>query len=161
MEVKNVVWKTPSRGNFAFDEMIKSIREYVNEDQSIKCQIIIGADSQSFRAADMTKYVTVVVVRRPRKGAQYYVATTKEPLAKSLRQKIWHEVMSIYETLKTLELELEDLDIKLIPHVDVGEDGDTSVLIKEVTGIFLAEGYDVQIKPFSYAASGVADKHSK
>lgn len=161
MEVKNVVWKTPSRGNYDFDKMIESIREYISEEKNIKHQIIIGADSQSFRADDITKYVTVVIVRRPGKGAQYYVATEKEPIAKSLRQKIWHEVMSLYETLKILEEEFKDLDIELIPHVDVGENGNTQVLIKEVTSIFLAEGYNVQIKPHSYGASGVANKHSK
>lgn len=161
MEVKNIVWKTPSRGNYQFDKMIESIRDYLKEEPKTKHQVIIGADSQSFRADDITKYVTVVIVRRPGKGAQYYVATERQPIAKSLRQKIWHEVMSLYETLKAVEEELKDLDVELIPHVDVGENGDTQVLIKEVTSIFLAEGYNVQIKPYAYAASSCANKHSK
>lgn len=161
MEVKSAVWKTPSRGDFSFNEMIESIKRYVNEDKNSKHQIIIGADAQSFNQFNLTKYATVIVIRRPGKGAQYYVTTEKLPLAKSLRQKIWHEVMSSYDTLKTLETELKELDVEFIPHVDVGENGETRALIKEVTGIFLSEGYRVQIKPHSYASSSVADKHSK
>ncbi|MNJ90309.1 hypothetical protein D3C87_79040 [compost metagenome] len=161
MEVRNKIWKTPSRGEFTFDEMIKSIREYVNADSLAKHQIIIGADSQSFPDKRITKYATVIIVRRLGKGAQYYVTTEKLELARTMRKKIWHEVMSSYYTLKTIEEEIKDLNIECIPHIDVGEKGDTNVLIKEVTSIFLSEGYKVEIKPYSYGSSSVADKHSK
>lgn len=161
MEVRNRIWKTPSRGDFTFEKMIESIKDYVNADTSVKHQIIIGADSQSFPDKKMTKYATVVIVRRPGKGAQYYATTEKLELAKTLRKKIWHEVMSSYYTLKAIEEEIQELGIECIPHIDVGEKGDTSVLIKEVTSIFLSEGYKVEIKPYSYGSSAVADKHSK
>ena len=156
-------WNTPSRGNFTLEEMIKSIREYIEKDKNSCYQIIVGSDSQTFPKTGRTKYVTAIVVRKIGKGAQYYVKTEYQPYARSLRKKIWYEVMSIYDTINVLREDLRDIIIKdqIIPHIDVGENGETKSLIKEVTGLFLSEGYDVQIKPNSYASSTVADKHSK
>lgn len=162
MGQKRDKWMTPTRGEFSFVEMIDAINKYIAEDTDREYKIIVGGDSQAINNIKTTRYITTVIVRRVGKGGQYYFYTDYQPLPKSLRQKIWNEVMSIYETivdLKDAGLSREIIDI--IPHVDVGVNGDTRHLIKEVTGLFLSEGYDVEIKPDSFASSTVADKHSK
>lgn len=157
------VWSTPSRGSFTHEGMIKSIIEYVGKQPDAKHTVIIGTDAQSFPGRQQTKYVTAVIVRRTGKGALYYVRTDMQPIAKTLRQKIWHEALLTYDLITKFKTELEEVENieAIIPHVDVGREGDTKALVKEVTGIFLSDGWDVKIKPDSFASSTVADKHSK
>ena len=45
-------------------------------------------------------------------------------------------------------------------HADIGENGDTREMIKEVTGLIRGNGFEPKIKPESYAASTVADRYS-
>ena len=46
-------------------------------------------------------------------------------------------------------------------HVDAGHDGRTNALIPEITAWVRANGYNVTVKPDSYAASSIANKFSK
>ncbi|MBI4999218.1 hypothetical protein HZB97_00420, partial [Candidatus Gottesmanbacteria bacterium] len=45
-------------------------------------------------------------------------------------------------------------------HVDIGEYGPTKEMINEVVGMIRGSGFAVQIKPDSYGASKVADRHT-
>ena len=45
-------------------------------------------------------------------------------------------------------------------HADVGENGKTRDMIKEVTGLIKGNGFEPKIKPESFAASSVADRFS-
>ena len=45
-------------------------------------------------------------------------------------------------------------------HVDIGKKGETRGLITEVVGMIRGNGYDVKIKPDSFGASKVADRHT-
>lgn len=153
---------TPTRGEFSFEEMVDAINKYIQEEPDKKYKVIVGGDSQAFYNVGTTRYITTVIVQRVGKGGQYYYFTDNQPIPKSLRTKIWNEVMSIYETIIDLkEAGLNKDIVDVIPHIDVGKKGDTRHLIKEVTGLFLGEGYEVEIKPNSFASSTVADKHSK
>jgi predicted RNase H-related nuclease YkuK (DUF458 family) len=46
-------------------------------------------------------------------------------------------------------------------HIDVGAQGETRDLIKEVVGMVVGSGFQAKIKPDAYGASSVADKHTK
>ena len=46
-------------------------------------------------------------------------------------------------------------------HVDIGEQGQTREYIKELVNIIEKEGFKTTIKPQSFAASKVADRHTK
>ena len=45
-------------------------------------------------------------------------------------------------------------------HIDIGKNGQTRDLIQEITGMIRSSGYDVKIKPDSFGASKVADRHT-
>lgn len=154
-------WETPSRGDFDFYGMVGKIVDYIHEDQGSRYQIVVGTDSQTFPTVNLTRYVTAVIVRRMGKGAQYYINKRNEPRVASVRQKVWREVVLTYETLTKLRGDGRLRGIEIVPHVDVGENGLTKDLIREVIGVFIGEECDVCIKPYSYAASSVADRHSK
>jgi predicted RNase H-related nuclease YkuK (DUF458 family) len=45
-------------------------------------------------------------------------------------------------------------------HADVGEQGKTKEMVKEVTGLIRANGFEPKIKPESFAASVIADRYT-
>ena len=45
-------------------------------------------------------------------------------------------------------------------HADIGENGATKDMIKEVTGLIRGNGFEPKIKPESFVASTVADRFS-
>ena len=45
-------------------------------------------------------------------------------------------------------------------HADVGERGATREMIREVTGLIRGNGFEPLIKPYSFAASVIADRYT-
>ena len=58
-------------------------------------------------------------------------------------------------------INIDELNIKFQIHCDIGKNGKTSELIKEIVGWVTASGYECLIKPESYTANSIADKYSK
>jgi uncharacterized protein len=52
---------------------------------------------------------------------------------------------------------LPEFDFEI--HVDVGENGETRVMLQELVGMIRANNFEARTKPESYAASKVADRH--
>ena len=46
-------------------------------------------------------------------------------------------------------------------HLDVGENGKTKELIRDIVGMITGTGFAARIKPDSFGASKVADKHTR
>lgn len=82
----------------------------------------------------------------------------------SLRQKIFYETSLSLHLASQLEEELRHngyatLNVEI--HVDVGTRGDTRDLIREIVGMVTGSGFNAKIKPDSFGASKVADRHTK
>ena len=161
------------RGNnerVTFEEMIKIIAKYIADDINHTYEITVGTDSQNH---SMTKMVEVIAVCRKGKGGIYFHHDEYITRINSLKQKIVEETSRSLENangfFEALALELMDYNIDIETdltvhfgiHCDIGHDGKTSTLINEITKWVEAMGYEYQIKPFSYCASGIANKHSK
>lgn len=83
------------------------------------------------------------------------------------REKIYQEtIYSITLAQKTQEYfnqELKKRDIKVFNelnleiHTDVGENGETKKLVKEIVAVVNANGFQAKFKPESFGASYVAD----
>ncbi len=152
---------SPSRGRLGFSEMFQDIVGYVQEFPDDKYRIIIGTDSQ---AGEETCFVTAVIVHRDGRGGRYYYARDKEHINRSLRQRIYYETsrsLAVASMLagKLAENGYADLNVEI--HLDVGENGKTRDLIREVVGMVVGSGFHARIKPDSYGASTVADKYTK
>jgi predicted RNase H-related nuclease YkuK (DUF458 family) len=157
------IWYSPSGEIFTFEEVIGKLRSYILINVGFDFEVIIGTDSQLHSSPKSTKYVTAIVVRKIGNGAQYYYKKEYRDEVPSLRKKIWTEALLTYETIGKVKDLVSDIigEEKVISHVDVGSVGKTKKYIDEIKSIFTNSGYDVKIKPNSYVASGVADKHSK
>lgn len=44
-------------------------------------------------------------------------------------------------------------------HLDIGQNGPTKSMIQEIVGMITGSGFTARIKPESYAANKVADRH--
>lgn len=151
----------PTKGALDFDGMFADIIQYVQEDPNSTYKLIIGTDSQ---LAEETCFVTAVVVHRIGKGGRYYYARDHMRMSRSLRQRIYYETFRSLELASRLAGRLAEnghADLNVEIHCDVGENGRTKDLIREVVGMVVGSGFDARIKPDSYGASKVADKYTK
>lgn len=166
--IKFLKFTNPTRGELVFAEVLSEIVQFMRDDPRARYRVMIGSDSNGYGALDL---VSVVAVHRVGNGGRYFwFRQTKENI-KTLRQKIYAEVEASLELaslflpafraeLKTAEAKAEwPFDFQI--HVDVGTKGETRDLVHEVTGMVMAYGYEVLVKPDSAAATSLADKHVK
>lgn len=152
---------SPTKGPMTLDAMFQDIVDYVEEDPKARYRLIIGTDSHT---RDDVSFVTAVIIHRVGKGARYYFTRRRQRLITSLRQKIYYETsLSLGLGSRLAERLAENgysqLNVEI--HCDVGPRGDTRELIREIVGMVAGSGFDARIKPNSYGASKVADKHTK
>lgn len=152
---------SPTRGQMSLEQMVTDILSYIHYDPHAEYQLVIGSDSHN---GDGTHIVTAVIIRRLGKGARYFYRHTYHEIIRSLRQKLYYETAISLEVVQLLREQLEQdgvrpLNIEI--HIDAGYVGPTRQLIKEIVGMVVANGLSVRVKPHSYAASSVADRHSK
>jgi predicted RNase H-related nuclease YkuK (DUF458 family) len=159
--VRKVVFISPTKGKLSFNETFKDIMSYVQEVPGVPYKLIIGTDSQLREDAC---FVTAIVVHRVGKGARYYYSKERERMGRSLRQRIFYETAKSLGVASKLAERLAkngygDLDVEI--HLDIGQNGETRDLIREIVGMVTGTGFSARIKPESYGASKVADKHTK
>lgn len=152
---------SPTRGRMTWEEMLADIIDYMLAAIEYQYKIIVGTDSQM---REETCMVTAVVVHRVGKGARYYYRKKKHRRMQSLRQRLFYEAALSLETASRLtsllaEKGYADLDLEI--HLDVGPKGETKEMIRELVGMIVGSGFDARIKPDSFGASKVADKHTK
>ena len=151
----------PSKGPMSFEEMYQDIFAFIGNQPLGVYKLIIGTDSQ---VRDDTCFVTDVVIHRVGKGARYYYAKGHQRRIDSLRQRIFYETSFSLEVAGRFAKNLsedghEDLDVEI--HLDIGPNGETKDLIREIVGMVVGNGFEAVIKPDASGASKVADKHTK
>lgn len=156
----------PTCGNLSIDGVVKEISHYIAERPEKFYDIIVGCDSSS---SEEPNFPLAIVILRVGEGGRFF-----------LKKINYHEMRKFYgwhqrileEVLLSCQLALflrENLK-KQIPsslnwqfvyiHADVGENGVTKDMIREVTGLIRGNGFEPKIKPNSFAASNVADRYS-
>lgn len=157
---------SPSKGELTLEEFILEISQYIREEPDHLYRLVIGTDSQ-IRGSNGTSeifFVTAVVLHRIGFGGRYFWAKEKRAQKMFLRDRIYTETLlslALAETVvplirKAVPDSLYDLEI----HIDVGPNGPTREMIKEVVGMVTGNGYIAKTKPDSYGAYVVADRHT-
>lgn len=166
METKNSdkLFHSPTHGPMSLAEIAHDISQFIDQDARHTYQLVVGTDSA---ASANTEFISVIIVYRVGRGGRYFWRRTAgERTYPSLRERIYHEVTLSVQTAKDMLEELQSLlevgyqlhyDFHI--HIDVGENGPTRQMIKEVVGIVQGNGFKAKIKPESYGASSIADKH--
>jgi uncharacterized protein len=156
---------SPTDGPLNVYETYQTIINFIKFEPEAKYKLIVGTDSQP--GLKQAIFVSAIVIYRIGKGGRFFYHKETEKTPMGMKQRIFYEVSRSLEVASKLtaflakeeELFVEDLQVEI--HVDVGEKGPTSNIIKEVVGMVVGSGYEALIKPDSYAAYTVADKYTK
>ncbi len=154
---------SPTDGKLTLEETYRTILKFIRDHPENSYKLIIGTDSQP--GGERCSYVTAIVIYRRGRGGRFFYYRENSPQKCGMKQRIFYEVsrsLNVASQLTGFLAEEEELDeeIDIEIHVDVGEKGPTSNIIKEVVGMVVGSGYDALIKPDAYAASTVADKYT-
>ena len=158
---------SPTKGKRKTTELIEDIAVFIESDNQANYHLIIGSDSHihgSNGQSDL-KLVTAIVIHKVGHGGKYFWESKHLAKPHSIRDKIYTET---YASLETAQSFLPKINKRLNNHghyaleihIDVGRVGETRDMIKEVVGMVIGNGYIAKIKPESYGASKIADKHT-
>jgi len=151
-----------SKGALALDEVLTEVISFVKKAPERKYKIIIGSDSASSSPVEL---VTAITVWRVGNGAIHFWKKAEPQSFKTLRDRIYQETINSITLAQEVRSRLRDCLGEEIfwndqIHIDVGENGPTKELIDTVVGMVKGYGFEAVIKPYSFGASTVADKHT-
>ncbi len=143
-------------------EVIDEIMRFVSSQPGRQYNIIIGADSSSH---DPTEIVAAVTIWRVGNGAIHFWMKQEPKHFATLRDRIYAETIASITLAQEIRGRLQERLGKEIfwndqVHIDVGERGPTKEFIDAVVGMVRGYGFEAVIKPNSFGASTVADKHT-
>ena len=160
----NNIFHSPTKGRMKLAKIAKEISDFISQDSQDKYQLVVGTDSNGDKRAD---FVTAVIVYRVGHGGRYFWKKTNGgKIYHTLRDRIYQEVNLSLQTAQDMLKQLSSLlksgkepsyDFQI--HIDVGQNGPTREMIKEVVGMVRGNGFKAKIKPESYAASHIADRY--
>ena len=157
----------PTKGQMDLQGVMQELILYLQEKPHRDYEIIIGCDSS---AVEEPTFPVVIVVLRKKEGGRFFLTKVHYPAPRkfyNLHDRILEEVLLSCQLALwlrenfALEAKKEGLEASYQLqhiHADVGENGLTRDMIKEVTGLIRGNGFTPMIKPESFAASSVADR---
>lgn len=130
--------------------------------KSTEFEVTVGIDSQKIGAN--LKVASSVVIWEIGKGGFYFRNIHIITAPHTLQEKIYYEakhLIALSTEVVEFLIENELFNAHFIAHLDIGENGKTRSLIDGLVGWVKACGFECRIKPDSYAASCISDRHSK
>ncbi|QYY43049.1 hypothetical protein SAMN04489735_105914 [Aneurinibacillus thermoaerophilus] len=170
---KQGVFYNMSERFFSFDEVFERILHFIAYDPLARYSMAIGTDSHAYQT--YTKFTSAVLIHRIGKGAWGCLRDCIVPRRiESLREKISLETSLSQEIAYYITPEMiakisdvllpyveKGADFTMSIHLDIGKQGSTKELIKEMVGRIQAMGIEAKIKPDSYVASSYANRYTK
>ncbi|HEY8463383.1 MAG TPA: ribonuclease H-like YkuK family protein [Bacillota bacterium] len=152
---------SPTKGRLHFNQVFENIMEFIQDDPDSKFKLIVGTDSQY---GEEVCYVTAIIILREGKGGRFFYSREREKVRLSFNQRILMEAsrsLAVAALLaeKMAQAGVSGLNVEI--HLDVGENGKTKEIIREVVGMVTGSGFGAIIKPDSFGASKVADRYTK
>jgi predicted RNase H-related nuclease YkuK (DUF458 family) len=165
-EILNGNFYNPTKGNLSFQKVVDEIISYISEKPEKFYDIIVGCDSSS---GEEPSFPVAIVVLRIGHGGRFFLKKIHYQNRKfyNLKQRILEEVLlscqlalNLRDTLKEkMKGKNYNYQFRYI-HADIGENGATKDMIKEVIGLIKGNGFEPKIKPEAFVASTVADRYS-
>lgn len=179
----NGYFYNPTKGNLKINQAIEELKNYILEKPEKFYDIIVGCDSSSGETPD---FPLAIVILRVGEGGRFFLKKIGYKNRKffNWKERILEEVLLSCELALYLRenfekkfqdylLSVNNSSAKLnnlnngnlryqfrYIHADIGENGQTRDMIKEVTGLIRGNGFEPKIKPESFVASTVADRYS-
>jgi predicted RNase H-related nuclease YkuK (DUF458 family) len=187
--IRGGVFHSPTKGAIDLNRVIYELIDYKKENLEAKYKIVIGTDSEVkekgiefvcvvavHRIGKGGRYFWSRIYEERKldlRNRIYQEAVISLALAGALLEKEleFHKMrvdmgQSITDIFKMLEKESKNgsnqeiiFTNELEIHVDIGQNGPTREMIKEIIGMVKGSGFFVKIKPEAYAAATLADRH--
>jgi len=140
------------------ERLIGEIEKFILADNKFPYRILVGTDSEYFD--HKIDFVSVIVVHRVGQGARYFWRRQIFKTKFGLHERLWQEaLMSLNISQELLRILVSKrLNFHFELHLDLGTIGKSSSSVKEIINLVRSYGFDVKIKPESYAASKIADR---
>ena len=146
----------------SLEEVVGHIYDFVKSEPARKYKIIVGTDSA---ARSEVNFVTAVTIWRIGNGGIHFWTRSEKTVCHDLRERIYKETMHSITLAQELRGRLKEKlgdeffwDDQI--HIDVGTNGPTREFVDSVVGMVKGYGFDAVIKPDSFGASIVADRHT-
>lgn len=158
----------PSKGNLTVNQVISELMGYITQRPEKSYDIIVGCDSSSGKEPH---FPVVIVILRKGEGGRFFIKKVAYQNRKfyNWKERILEEVLLscqlalfFRENLKKKKNsfpQLPNYQFRYI-HADIGENGQTKDMIKEVVGLIRGNGFEPKIKPEAYVAATVADRYT-
>jgi hypothetical protein len=165
METKQI-FNSPTLGGIDIGRLVEEIAVFLTADPTSIYHLVIGTDSHKNGTPESADFVTAVVVHRQGHGARYFWKRCVKGNIRSLRDKIYQETLLSLDLAEVLvpkvraRVEGSESRYDLEIHIDVGRNGPTREMIREVVGMVVGNGYTAKTKPEAYGAFVVADRHA-
>ncbi|OGY24991.1 MAG: hypothetical protein A2134_01185, partial [Candidatus Woykebacteria bacterium RBG_16_39_9b] len=141
--------------------VVEKIASFIKADPNFRYKVIVGTDSESRKG--ISDFVTAIIIYRVGKGGMYFWARRNLPNVVAIADRIAKETQfsielawKLRDTFRHNGLSGYEPEV----HLDVGEEGVTRDMIRWVTGMVLGSGFEFKIKPESFGATKVADRHT-
>ncbi|MFH1171182.1 MAG: ribonuclease H-like YkuK family protein [bacterium] len=153
---------SPTLGKLPLREVLLRMAEFQRERPAAHYRLLIGTDSLPASNGKAALVTAIVLLREGNGGIYFWLKETHSHLV-TLRLRMVQETLSSIEVAKKFVEHIDCLpilsgDIEI--HVDIGHQGPTRDMIREIAGMVKANGFPVFTKPFAVAASTVADRHT-
>jgi len=168
-KILNGYFYNPTKGNLKIEGVIEELSNYISEKPERFYDIIVGCDSSS---GEEPHFPLAVVILRKGEGGRFFLKKISYKGRKfyNWKQRILEEVLLSCQLAlylrENFEKKIQDsrkpnlnCQFRYI-HADVGENGATRDMVKEVTGLIRGNGFEPKIKPESFVASTVADRYA-
>jgi uncharacterized protein len=162
----------PTKGNLSLEGVLDEMIGYMSLKPEGSYEIIVGCDSSSI---DNPHFPIAVAILRTGEGGRFFLKTITYPESMSKKFSFWRNriteevilscemALAMRDSFKKKMESLKDNNFQYnfrYIHADIGENGKTKDMIKELTGMIIGNGFEPKIKPESYVASSLADKYS-
>lgn len=151
-------FKTAKGEKLTKDKLVNEIENFILAESDFSYKILVGTDSESYN--NKIDFVSVIVVHRIGSGARYFWRRQIFNSKFNLHERLWQEALLSLtisqELLKILTQKKLNFHFEL--HLDLGNIGKSSSSVKEIINLIRGYGFEVKIKPESYAASKIADR---
>lgn len=166
----NGYFYNPSIGKITLAGAMEEMISYMRQKPEKFYDIIVGCDSSS---GETPHFPAVVVILRKGEGGRFFLKKIgyKNRRFYNWKQRILEEVLlscqlALYlrenfeKKVKVLSKDKKlNYQLRYI-HADIGGNGATKDMIKEVVGLITGNGFEPKIKPESFVATTVADKYT-
>jgi hypothetical protein len=146
--------KNPTYGNVDIEAVREIIQDFNDGNPS---KIYIGTDSDA--RDGVVTFATALVVYKIGIGATYFYTLKRERKHYDIFSRLFEET---YLSLEMASFAKEMLQLYHPEiHIDVGYNGASRDVLSSVVGYVKGMGYSYKLKPWAFAATKVAHRHTK